>query len=640
MTKFAKSNKIDFVWRFEMEKEKTEDINTTKEKKENIDTTKEKKSFWGKRKSRLLSVILLSVVFGVMIFIVTPFEIYCNNIAEMNFSVRHFIGIQTLFAFALALLIFALLFFISEKVYQYIYPAIIGFVLMLFVQGNYLNIGMTSLAGDKLDGKTSVWTYIWNTSVWVLVIAGAIVAYRLVKKRSIMQTGALILSVAITATQLMSFSVNSLTTKGAYASEIDRVYGKYESNPRFLTNKDIEKLGEERNIIMFCVDRFDYVQYAEPAMKKYPDAFKFLNDGFTCYTDAISLYGNTFPAVGYMLSGIEYGNDDRKTYFEQVYTQNKTLSLLHENGYSIHLYNETYFDYTNANELPDYVENTIETTKDKVKTVVRRKFKFSLALTKMSLYRNLPFILKKVVGNIDSDSCNEYILHTSDDLGEYKEFSYDLRSAYYDIKAHDGEFKTQGEKNFTFIHVSGCHSSDYDANWKKTKKEDFLVSAKNSMEMINLYLKNMKEISPELYKKSTIIILGDHGKVENRTKKFKDAMLTTLFVKKANAENTELIKSNAPVSHENLWATVFESEGIEYDNTQWASPLQQKSTFTVDKEFKATKEYTERKFIWNKRRASLDRYDSIIYTIKGEARNFKNWVITSETFYNHPLFMN
>ncbi|MBQ2701989.1 MAG: hypothetical protein IJF64_03270, partial [Clostridia bacterium] len=491
------------------------------------------------------------------------------------------------------------------------------------------------LAGGGRNGrKTSVWTYIWNTSVWVLVVAGVVVAFKLVKQKSIMQIGALVLTVAICATQLMNFTVASITTKGAYDSAIDRVYGKYENNPRFLTNKDIEKVGEKRNVVVFCIDRFDSVQYAEPAMKKYAEAFSVL-DGFTYYEDSISMYGNTFPAVGYMMSGIEYGNDDRELYFNQVYHENQTISVLKEQGYNIHLYSEAYYDYTNANELPDYVENTVETTKDQLKTEVRKPWNFGFAITKMSLYRSFPFLLKDTVGKINSDTCNEYILYTSDELQGYKAFSYDLRNAYYDLKARDGEFQTKGEKNFSFIHVSGCHSADYDKNWKKTGKKDFLVSAKNSMELVGLYIQNMKAVSPDLYRDSTIVIMGDHGKVENRTKKFKKAMLTALFVKPSGVAGTPLKTSNAPVSHENLWATIFESEGISYSKESWKP-----SVFTVEKEFKATGVYPERKFIWNRRNSNLASYDSIVYKIKGDARDFDNWSIAETTFYDHPLFAN
>ncbi len=586
------------------------------------------------RRSRLPAVILLSLFMPAMVFIIAPFEIYCKNIAEFDFSAGDFLGFQCLCAGLFALALVLVLFFVPRCIYRYLYPICFGVLLMLFVQTNYLNIGLDSLAGDGLSGKIPLSTYIWNTALWLIVIAGITLAFQFVKIKSAVQTVALILTVAICASLLINFAVGSLTTEGAFDSAIDRVYGRYETDPRFLTNKDIEAVGSERNVIVFCVDRFDSVLYAEPAMERYPEVFEAL-DGFTYYSDAISMYGNTFPAVGYMMSGIEYGNDDREGYFDEVYHGNDTLSRLHELGYSIHLYSDAYYDYTNANDLPDYVGNLVSTTKESLRTEIRKKWHFSFSLTKMSLYRSLPFLLKSPVGRIDSDTCNDYILHTSDELGGYHAYNYDLKSTYDDLLAADGSFRTKGGKNFSFIHVSGCHEGGYDENWKKTKKDDFVVSARNSIEMIGLYLENMKEISPELYRDSTIIIIGDHGKVENRIKKFNRAMLTALFVKPSGAAGEELKVSDAPVSHENLWATIFESEGISYDRERW-----QPSVFEVARAFDETGEYPERKFIWNKRRSSLTCYDSIVYKINGEARDFSNWVIESETYIDHPLFSN
>lgn len=600
---------------------------------------KQRKFFTAERNSRLLAIILLSVVFSAMIFIVTPFEIYCNNIEEIAFSVQEFIGIQTLYATIFAIFVFCILFFVPACVYQYVYPAFIGLLLMFFLQSNYLNIGLTSLAGDDMGETTSTWTYIWNTTVWVLVIAGSIVAYRLVKQRSAMQLGALILTIAITATQLMNFTVTSLNTKGAYDTAIDRVYGKYEDSPRFLTNKNLGTVSKNRNVIMICVDRFDSILYAEPAMQKYPEAFAEL-EGFTYYEDALSLYGYTFPSVGYMMSGIEYNNEegDHKAYFHDVYNKNQTLNALHDAGYSIRLFSESYYDYTNANDLPNYVDNAVETTRDTLSTIVRKEWKFGLAITKMSLYRSFPFALKKTVGGISSDTCNEYILYTSNELQGYHTWSYDLKDAYDDIKAFDGSFTATEQNNFSFIHVSGCHYAKHDAEWNKAKgkeKKDILTAAKNSMELVSLYLRNMKAVSPDLYRDSTIVIMGDHGKVSNRHANFSDAMMTAVFIKPSGAADTPLKTSSAPISHENIWPTIFESEGLEYDRTAWKP-----SVFTIEQEYQTNDTYPERKFIWTKRRSDLGSYDAVVYKINGSARDFKNWTIESETYYGHPLFAN
>ena len=601
---------------------------------------KKKDNFWASRKSRLGAVILLALTISAMLLIVAPFEIYCNNLAELTFSVKEFIGMQILFAFTLAAIIFCLLFFIPEAVYEYAYPLFVGFLCMFFLQSNYFNVGLTSLAGDQMGDTTSPWTYIWNTALWVLIPAGFVVAYKLVKQKGITSIVALVLSITVCATQFMNFTVGALTTEGAFESAIDRVYGQYADKPRFLTNKDIEKVGAEKNVVVFCVDRFDTILYAEPAMKKYPEAFEFLNDGFTYYDDMLSLYGYTFPSVGYMMSGIEYDHSgDHSAYFNKVYNENSTISALHEAGYSVHLYSELYYDYANANELPGYVENVIETDRETLNIHKRKPMVFSWSITKMALFRTLPFCLKGLVGGVDSDTCNGFIYYSSDKLEGYEAYDYDLKSAYHYVTDKDGDFQTKGEKNFSFIHMSGCHEASYDINWKKRagnnkSQQAVMVSAKHSMDMISTYIKNMKAISEDLYKNSTIIILGDHGKVEGRMKDLSTPMVTALFVKPAGVAGSPLRTSTAPVAHANLWATIFESEGLAY-NTEFFAP----SVFAVEEQFNATGVYPERTFNWTKRQLGMTSYELVEYKINGRSRDFKNWMVHARTNYNTTLFV-
>ena len=604
-----------------------------------MEKTKAKMPYFSKeRMSRIPSAVFLSLVISLIIFVVAPYEIYCNNLAEFKFSLGDFIGLLTLYGLTITVGLSAILFFVPKCVYTYLYPGCVGFALMLFIQTNFLNGGLNSLAGDDMEAGTSIGTYILNTSIWVIVIGGIIFLYKFAKTRSITATAALIGIIAICSSQVVNFVVATVSTEGVFDSAIDRVYGEYSDSPRFITDKDLEKIGSDRNVIMFCVDSMDTDLYTEPAMQKYPEVFAKL-DGFTFYNDAISIYGNTFPAVGYLMSGIEYGNDNHRDYFNDVYNNNKTLSVLHDAGYSIKLFSEYYYDYYNANELPEYVDNIIETTTDNLIVSIRKPFKFGLAITKMSLYRSLPFILKDAVGKMNSDTCNDYIEYRGDDFGEYDSWEYDNKVVYDKIKDKVGEFAATSEKNFTFIHISGPHAAEHDENWKKNNgvktTEDYVVSARNSIELITAYLDCMKEVSPEIYHNSTIIIVGDHGKVDGRTKMFDESMLTALFVKPAGVSGEALKTSSAPVSHENLWATIFESEGIEYDEELFGE-----SIFDIERLSAAEWATYERQFIWNKRRIGLGSYDSVIYKIVGEARDFDNWSVDKITFFDHPLFAN
>ena len=158
----------------------------------------------------------------------------------------------------------------------------------------------------------------------------------------------------------------------------------------------------------------------------------------------------------------------------------------------------------------------------------------------------------------------------------------------------------------------------------------------------------MKELG--VYENSTIIIVGDHGKVgggianaeNSRTKDLKKPMRTALYVKpagitKEDLPNGEMRTSNVPVAHENLWATIFQSEGISYGTDV---DFAQKSVFDIENEFKGDYTNFVRKFYWTKRKPTVNSYELVTYEIVGDSHDFKNWKITGRKTYNHALFQN
>ena len=592
------------------------------------------KRYFKAKNSRLLAIILLSIMLPAMVFVVAPYEIYCNNIGELSFSAKEFIGILGSFSLLVSILLFCLLYFIPDMVYRFVYPLIFGILLMLFLQTNYLNGDMNSLAGDGMDSKIPTFTYVWNTSLWLIVIIAFIVLFQFVKLRNIVKLVSLILTIAISATQIMNFTITTLNTKeGPFKSAIDRIYGEYEDRPRFLTYKDIDTVATDQNVIFICVDRMDGLLYAEPAMEKYPELFDKL-DGFTYYSDFVSMYGYTFPSVAYMMSGMKYDNGSQREFFKRVYNENQTINTLHDDyGYNVHLYSESYYDYYNANELPAYVGNAMETDKDTVVTKVRRPWRFGITLAQTALYRSLPFLMKDLVGNIDSETFNGFIYYESEDLQGEKNYHYDTSTVHKEILKSDGNFTTKGEKNFSFIHFSGCHAKEGNNAFEKTDQSIKVSDAKKSMELVIDYLDNMKQVSPDIYRNSTIVIMADHGVVDARHEKLSKPMLSACFVKPAGVADSDLVISDAPVSVSNIWATIFQSEGLAYDRATLGD-----SFFEIEAAHKATGVYPIREFVWTRRNKSLTEYDSITYEITGKARDFANWSIAFTEHVDHPLF--
>ena len=592
------------------------------------------KQYFKAKNSRLLAIILLSIMLPAMVFVVAPYEIYCNNISELSFSAKEFIGVQGSFSLLITLIMFAVLYFIPNVVYRFVYPALFGVLLMLFLQTNYLNGGMNSLAGDGMDSKTSTFTYIWNTSLWLIVIIAFIVLFQFVKIQNIVKLVALVLTIAVSATQIMNFTITTLNTDGAFASAIDRTYGKYEDKPRFLTYKNIDKFGADRNVIFICVDRMDGLLYAEPAMEEYPEVFAKL-DGFTYYSDFVSMYGYTFPSVAYMLSGQKYDNGDQKEHFYRVHNENSTFNVLHDTyGYNVNLYAETYYDYHNANELPSYIGNAMEAERDTIVTKVRRPWKFSVVLTQTALYRSLPFLLKDTVGSVDTNTFNGFVYYDSTDLQGEKSYEYDMKRLHKELLARDGNYSTGADKNFSFIHFSGCHANESSTGLGKTDSSVKISEAKKSMELVTDYLDQMKAVSPEIYRDSTIVIMADHGVVKKRHNNLSEPMLSACFVKPAGVAETPLAISDAPVSVSNIWATIFQSEGLAYDKAVLGD-----SFFDIEAKHNADNSYYPvREFVWTKRNKQLTEYHSITYKIEGKARDFSSWSIGSIEHVSHPLF--
>ena len=110
------------------------------------------KEFFAKRKNRILSVILAALAFPIVIFFEVPFEIYGSNMQEMPFSSSDFMPFCVLFWLVGAFLVAAVLYVLPEFLYRFVFPMTVVTGFLFFLQGTYLNFGITSLPGDNIGG--------------------------------------------------------------------------------------------------------------------------------------------------------------------------------------------------------------------------------------------------------------------------------------------------------------------------------------------------------------------------------------------------------------------------------------------------------------------------------------------------------
>ena len=573
------------------------------------------------RKSRILFSALIAIGVPLLVFIAVPFEIWCNNIEELNYYFSDIFGFLFVLFIVSAIAIFSALFLVPEMPYKVLRGLAIGGGLMIFLQANYLNIGLNGLAGDEgisVVASVGLPMVIVNTLVWAVVITGCTVASILVKKVEITKMASVVLALVICFTQVMNIFVGVISTdfdKANISAQLKREDPNYQLS--FLTNKNLTTVGQDRNVVVFVVDRFDAVDFCEPnidLVQGYIDDF----GGFTYFNDNISMYGKTYPSVVYMLTREEIEtNETKKNYCRRVFQNNHTLSKLNDEGYDVNIYTDSYYGYYDAYHFPNYVDNVERVSEGSVYREVKWLQGLYVSSLKLSLYRALPMFLKDISAGVSTSSINTHVSFGSSEL------TNSITSSHMDVMREEltqKNFEIQTDKNFSFVHVDGCHSVFYDDNGAYGK--DVRTALTESFTIIKRYIDEMKRLG--VYDNSTIIITGDHGAMFNGLDK---AKMTALFVKPSNHVGTAMQTSTAQVSHENLWATIFKSEGIAFDETEFGD-----SVFDIDPSVD-----TQRKFLWLLPRDVKLNNNEETYSIVGNGRDFTNWQLESVVEWDKPL---
>ncbi len=576
-----------------------------------MEKKKAKHPYWNKILKRIAPAFFIASLIPFIVCICVPFEIFGNNLDEFMFSFSQFIPISILLAFAFSMVFFLAILFLPSKAYKICCAILLAIGFMLFLQGTYLNKGTSGLAGDNL-GTNSVSTgkKVLNIIIWIVVIALAVVLALLKDKNGIITLIGVLLCVILFITQLVGPLSLAFSKEGVFADKSQRVeLNENSENPKILTYDSLCEVSSDKNVIFFCVDRFDQ-QYAERAYNECPEIFSEL-EGFTAFDDNTSLYTHTFPGVANLITQKRYNPEQsRADYLNTVYNDNETIEVLHDNGYDVNLYTQSYYAYTDGSFLPDYVSNVSNATSYDVE----KKPLLALSMIQMSLYRCFPLFFKHYLGNINSATCNDFVLCEGEN--GYSQYDADLKDVYTDI-SNNGLHTTQ-DKKFSFIHLEGCHDVKYDENWNKLKKGgDIMLALKGSFQIINEYLKEMKRLG--VYKDATIVITGDHASPEGNANGVGVPSLTALYVKKSGEFTGALKHNSAPVTHEEVWATIMESEGI-------ASTLTNRTLFEVPEDEQRVREY-----FWHNYSSPLEEQ---IYKITGSAKQHTNWKLESVKYYD------
>jgi len=600
-------------------------MSTKKSKKKNRSSSKTQIQQKSKReysfKNKLLTTLLLSFVAPLTVCFFGPFETYCGNISEFTFALGDFLPYVAAISVTVAVAVFVLLMILDGRAFDIASAVVLALTVLTFAQKYYLNLGVNALAGDGV-GTTEVGPLatVLNALIWVIVIAGAVAAAIMLKKqnkaRFFVSTALVLIAVLV----MQSIGCIAIATDLGSQTEQGDASDSAHREKNMLTYENLNELSEGKNIVFFLIDRFD-VRYFEKLQATDPDFLEGL-DGFTFYNDYTSLYCRTYPAIASILTGKENDfKDSRLEFFKEVYTDGGHMKNLHNAGYDVNIYTEKYYAYDDAYYMSDYVGNMSGVNGYEIDSNTA----LSRDMIRLSLSTCLPFVAKDVVGQMSTPDFNAHAVYESDE----DVYDADMKNVYDYITENDF-VKTESKGQFSFIHIYGCHTPiKYNLNWEAAndkEKNDTTMALKQSLTIIYEYIEQMKTLG--VYDDATIVITGDHPAAISDTKLIgqtgyasdNGTRVTAMLFKKSGDSGTALKTSTAQISQDELWNTIYESEGLTSLKTG-------ESFFDIPEGVDRERRYLFELSVTLEDKTRAD--EIVTYKIVGSARNRDNWSIES-----------
>jgi len=552
-------------------------------------------------KSHIIISLLASFASAFSFFIVGPLGFFFSKENRSFFEdngvyARMIVPLMIIAAVVYFIILAAILLLATGKVHTVIVSVITWIMVAGYLQVLFFNGWTKGLLGDGNFHTPLPGFGIPNLLLW-LVLGVIIIGAPLLSKGKLAKISGVAKMVVIYLLVLV------FAMQGAGLLEVMLNTPAEKKSSAFLSTENVFDISTSDNVVVFVIDRFDQAYFNE--LLAYDSDFFKDYDGFTAYVDNVSLYARTYPAVTSMLTGKE--NDFTKTkdeYFKEAYTESTFLKDMNAGGYSLNIYAPKWYVYDNANDMGN-IKNAIDAG-----DTARLDNPMGLlgAMISYSVYNYCPDLLKYATGV----STNNFVGHTSHS-DEYEEYIID-DAVLFDKFEQEG-VTTTSDKNFSFIHLRGCHSPfniDENGNTKLTATS--LEQTRGVFKFIGEYIAELK--AKGVYDNATIIITGDHASAVNDSKDVGNARITSLLVKEKGQSGTAFRISEAPVSQENLIPTIIKSSGV-----------------TPSVEY--GKAYSEvkvgddvvRKHLFQKT-VDSDKADEIVeYEIKGSARDFSNWTL-------------
>lgn len=518
------------------------------------DIIKKLKSLWADRRpytkrllyagSAVLAFCFTFIFFGPLEMVAFGGDSFFYNYTD----VLPTLSVTALIVFAAASLLISLL---RGKIFNYAVCIIASVTVCGYLQAALMNGSLGTLTGETVEWTNLKAEMLVNILIWAAVLGVLLLIMYLHRKAW---------RVLVTTVSLVLVAMQAAPTVGILTGAYDEAKITSMSD-YFLSEDGMYNYSKNKNTFIFVTDYTDF-DYIEQILEQDPDFFNGM-DGFTGYTDAISTFGRTQPALNNILTGctdLPY-NVKAKEFYTNSWTQNgkNILQALKDSNYDIEMYASINYLFGDPEFADKYVSNVhyIKENVEYTRLGLVRK------LMNLSVYRYAPTAVKPFFW-ADTNYYNEGVFAESDVT----------RYIVNDSKYAPGFVTATADReknNFKLYHFYGAHPP-YTLNSDGTRSPETTDAATQTMGVLtNLFaaFERMKELG--IYEDSTIIVTADHG---NAGKLVGDELIPVriaMFYKPAGSAKEEFKWSDAQVGLANAAATVLNAAGADYSN--YGTPL-------------------------------------------------------------------
>ena len=422
-----------------------------------------------------------------------PTELYLSNRGseEFWFSFNEILMPFTVLIVVSLIVILGLLMVLPTKGYHAAMAVIVAVSALLLLQVLFLPNDYGSLNGAVIDWSQYTGRLVYNTTIWIVVIAGAIFwAFRNWQSfRKVMQFTAVILLVLQAATLVTAGITHTEENKETATEEV------------YLTTEGLYTVSSERNTIVFILDAFDS-QLMCDLLEENNDELTSSFVDFTFYHNTSGGATRTKYAIPFILTGKT--NDTGGTYVEYIkesFQKSPLFRELRTGKYNTGFYTE--YGYVDRTQT-EAIDNLSSGGKMKATS----QWGLSKDILKMTAFKYMPHVLKPVFWMYSFE-----LAQWRGGSGEESSAPYRLNDIQFYQTIKNNGLTIAGERPaFRFIHLSGAHGPFVmDENMQRISHEEGSEKKQGlgALRIVAEYVRQLKEM--DLYNKADIFILADHG---------------------------------------------------------------------------------------------------------------------------------